>query len=73
MHLRSALALRQQHVQNRPRGPVAEELPQRFLMPSDPVLLHQLDKMAGLVERQCRLGKVRIFRDEIMRVRNGDW
>jgi hypothetical protein len=63
----AALALSQQHVNNLPRGMVAEQLPQRFLMPLDAVSLDKFKKMPRLVKCQRRLRKMRILGDEIRR------
>jgi hypothetical protein len=61
------LALGQQHIQNRSRRSVAEQLPERLLVPGNPVPLNQFDKVSRSIERQRRLGKMRIFRQEISR------
>ena len=58
------LALRQQHVHDLPRRVIAEQLPQRLLVPLDSVALHKFKKMPRLIPRQRRLRKMRILRDE---------
>ena len=63
----TALALRQQHIHDLPRRVIAEQLPQRLLVPLDPVSLDKFKKMARLVQRQRRLREVRILRNEVGR------
>ena len=63
LHL-ALCALGEQHIENCVRRVIAEKLAQSLLMPRDAVPLHKFKKMPRLIERQRRLGKVRIFRKE---------
>ncbi|SAI94898.1 Uncharacterised protein [Enterobacter cloacae] len=55
------LALGHQHIDNLLRGVVAEQLPQRLLMPRDTVFTHQLDKIPLGVARQRRFAKMTVL------------
>ena len=61
-------ALGFEHVENRARGTVAEELAERLLVIRDAMFFDQGDEVAGRVTRQRRLREVRIRRKEIFRL-----
>jgi hypothetical protein len=48
--------------------PVAEELAERFLVIRNSVFLDEGDEIGGGVARQGRLGEVRIFGEEVLRL-----
>src|SRR5262249_44024628 len=49
------------------RRSIAEELPQRLFMKSNPMLLHQRYEIFGHVARQGRSRKMRVRRNEVLR------
>ncbi len=55
------LALGHQHIDNLLRGVVAEQLPQRLLMPRDTVLTHKIDKIPLGITRQRRFTKMAVL------------
>ena len=54
----------QQHRDDQARGDVAEQLPQRFLIPGDMVFFHHRQKIRRRVARQRRLAEMRIGREK---------
>src|SRR5690606_16183378 len=57
-------AFGEQHVDDLPRRSVAEQLPERLLVPGDAVALHQREEVLRGVPAQRRLGEMGIGRDE---------
>ena len=57
-------ALGEQQVDDLPRRPVAEQLPERLFVPGDAVAFDEGDEVRGRVAAQRRLGEVRVGRDE---------
>ena len=61
-------ALGFEHVENRARRTVAEELAERLLVIRDAMLFDQGDEVSRGVTRQRRLRKMRIRREKILRL-----
>ena len=58
----AAHALVEQQSHDLSRAPVAEQLPQRLLVPRDAVAVDQRDEVVCGVARQRRLGEMRVSR-----------
>ncbi len=61
------LAFRQEHGDDLAGRAVAEQLPQRLLVPGDAVPLHQVEEIARRVAAERRLGEMRVGREIAVR------
>ena len=61
---RRALGL--QHRHNLRRAPIAKQLPQRLLVPGNPMLLDELNELQRRIPRQCRLRKMWVLAQEVL-------
>src|SRR5450631_320215 len=63
----SSATLFPQHCDDVLRRVVAEQLPQRFLVIRNAMLLHECDEVLRRIARQCRLAEMWIRRQEVFR------